>query len=88
VVAIGTIHTLPQQTLPAFANHDHVEGGLPADGVDAEAVIEALTRAGVDESAMVARPQREGIGSVAASWHALWTRFRDTCASSQAASRT
>jgi len=38
-------------------------------------------RHGVDDGAMAARLQREGVDAFAASWHALLNRIREKCAS-------
>ena len=81
LAAPGTINTLPEKTLLAFADHGKVERALPADGGYAEAVIEEFRREGVDDDALAARLQREGVDSFATSWHALLTRIRDKCAS-------
>jgi transaldolase len=87
LAAAGTINTLPEKTLLAFADHGKVEGALPVDGGYAEAVLEEFRREGVDDSALASRLQREGVDSFATSWHALLTRIREKCASSTPVSR-
>jgi transaldolase len=77
LAAPGTVNTLPEKTLLAFADHGRVEGPLPADGGYAEAVIEEFHREGVDDNALAARLQREGVDAFATSWHALLTRIRE-----------
>jgi transaldolase len=77
LAAPGTINTMPEKTLLAFADHGRVEGVLPADGGYAEAVIEEFHREGVDDDALAVRLQREGVDAFATSWHALLTRIRD-----------
>lgn len=79
LAAPGTINTLPEKTLLAFADHGQVEGPLPLDGGYAEAVIEEFHREGVDDDALAARLQREGVDAFATSWHALLTRIREKC---------
>lgn len=79
LVAPGTINTLPEKTLLAFADHGRAEGSLPLDGGYAEAVIEAFRREGVDTDALAAQLQREGVNTFATSWHALLTRIREKC---------
>ena len=79
LAAPGTINTLPEKTLLAFADHGQVERVLPADGGYAEAVIEEFVREGVDDAALAARLQREGVDAFATSWHALLTRIREKC---------
>ena len=80
LAAPGTINTLPEKTLLAFADHGRVERSLPADGGYAEAVIEEFRREGVDDDALAARLQLEGVDAFANSWHALMTRIREKCA--------
>jgi transaldolase len=80
LAAPGTIDTMPEKTLLAFADHGKVERPLPPDGGYAEAVIEEFTREGVDDDALAARLQREGVDAFATSWHALLTRIREKCA--------
>ena len=80
LAAPGTINTLPEKTLLAFADHGQVDRPLPVDGGYAEDVIEEFHREGVDEGALAARLQREGVESFATSWHALLTRIREKCA--------
>jgi transaldolase len=77
LAAPGTINTLPEKTLLAFADHGQVERSLPADGGFAEAVIEEFRREGVDDDALATRLQREGVDAFATSWHALLTRLRE-----------
>ncbi len=81
LAAPGTINTMPEQTLLAFADHGRVERVLPTDGGDAEAVIEEFRSEGVDDDALAARLQHEGVDAFATSWHALLTRIREKCAS-------
>lgn len=80
LAAPGTINTLPEKTLLAFADHGQVEGTLPRDGGDAEDVVEAFQREGVDDQALAARLQCEGIDAFATSWHALLKRIHEKCA--------
>jgi transaldolase len=76
LAAPGTINTLPEKTLLAFADHGQVVHALATDGGYAEAVIDEFTREGVDVAALAARLQREGVEAFATSWHALLTRIR------------
>ena len=82
LVAPGTINTLPEKTLLAFADHGTVEHALATDGGYAEALIGELRREGVDDDALAARLQREGVDTFAASWRALLTRIHDKSAAS------
>jgi len=81
LAAPRTINTLPEKTLLAFADHGRIERAIPEDGGYADAVIEEFRREGVDDGAMAARLQREGVDAFAASWHALLNRIREKCAS-------
>jgi transaldolase len=81
LAAPGTINTLPEKTLLAFADHGRVELPLPPDGGDAETLIEAFRHEGGDDDALAARLQREGVDAFATSWHALLARIHEKCAS-------
>ncbi len=71
LAAPDTINTIPEKTLRAFAEHGSVSGLMPADGGNAEALLEEFKRAGVNEAELAARLQREGADAFVASWHAL-----------------
>ncbi len=74
--APGTINTMPEKTLLAFADHGVVEHALkPGEGY-AEAVIAEFRREGVDDDVLAARLQHEGVDAFAESWHALLTGIR------------
>jgi transaldolase len=77
LAAPGTINTLPEKTLLAFADHGQVEQALPTHGGPAEAEIDAFRHEGIDVDALAARLQREGVDAFATSWHALLTRIRN-----------
>jgi transaldolase len=71
LAAPDTIDTLPEKTLLAYADHGKVGAAMAADGGDAETVLDAFRRAGVDEPALAARLQREGAEAFSTSWRAL-----------------
>ena len=71
LAAPDTINTMPEKTLAAFADHGRVEGVLPLDGGDADAVLADFTRIGVDDTALAAQLQREGTASFDQSWKDL-----------------
>lgn len=77
LAAAGTINTLPEQTLLAFAEHGKLGPALPADGGYAEAIIEEFTREGLNSDDLAIRLQREGVDAFATSWHALLTQIRE-----------
>ena len=62
---------MPEKTLLAFADHGKVNGALPVDGGDADALLAEFARAGVDDAALAADLQREGTRSFATSWNDL-----------------
>ena len=77
LAAPDTINTIPDKALLAFADHGKVGAPLPADGGNAEAVLEEFRREGVDDEALAARLQREGVEAFTASWSALMVRIKE-----------
>ena len=77
LAAPDTINTIPEKTLRAFADHGKVGASLPANGGYAEAVLEEFRREGIDDEALAARLQREGVESFAKSWSGLMARIRE-----------
>ena len=77
LLAPDTINTIPEKTLLAFADHGKVGAALPADGGYSEAVLEEFRREGVDDEALAARLQHEGVQAFAKSWSALMARIRE-----------
>lgn len=71
LAAPDTINTMPDKTLLAFADHGVVRGVMPTDGGDADRVLAEFARAGINETALAARLQREGTTSFAKSWNEL-----------------
>ena len=88
LAAPDTINTIPEKTLLAFADHGAVGGVLPADGGDAEKVIAAFAKAGVDDEKLAADLQREGADSFVASWKDLLDRIETKAAALKAAVRS
>ncbi|MGV8917081.1 MAG: transaldolase [Pseudomonas sp.] len=86
LAAPGTINTLPEKTLLAFADHGKVGRALPLNGGGAESVISEFRQVGVDADALAVRLQREGVEAFAVSWHALLARIREKCESSPTSS--
>lgn len=77
LAAADTINTIPEKTLNAFADHGTVDAVLPADGGDAETVLQAFKHDGIDTEALAARLQREGAAAFVASWQALLLRVKE-----------
>ena len=75
LVAPGTVNTMPEKTLLAFAQHGRIGTTLRADGGDAEEVIAAFTQHGVDVPALAAQLQVNGARAFADSWNDLLTRI-------------
>jgi len=71
LAAPHSVNTMPEKTLLALADHGEIGAMLPADGGDAEDVIERFRRAGVDPDALGAKLQRDGADSFVASWQEL-----------------
>jgi transaldolase len=71
LAAPDTIDTMPENTLLAFADHGSVGELLPVDGGDAEQVIAAFAKAGIDDEKLAADLQREGAQSFVESWKDL-----------------
>jgi transaldolase len=84
LAAPDTINTIPEKTLLAFAEHGKVGAALPADGGYAEVVLEEFRREGVDDEALAARLQQEGVEAFAKSWRALMARIRERSSQSVA----
>jgi len=71
LAAPGTINTMPEATLRAFAEHGKLGGGLAADGGDCEVVLERFARAGINVARLADHLQREGADGFVESWKDL-----------------
>ncbi|MGE3836165.1 MAG: transaldolase [Acidimicrobiia bacterium] len=71
LAAPGTIDTIPEPTLLAFAAHGEVCDLLTPDAATAAAVLDAVAAAGVDVVALAAKLQDDGADAFRASWAAL-----------------
>ncbi len=67
----GSVDTIPEAALLAFADHGKIVGPLDADTTDADAVLAAVSAQGVDIEALAARLQEEGARAFDSSWNAL-----------------
>ena len=67
----NTVNTMPEDTLLAFGDHGAVNGVLPRNGGDAEAVLAAFSKAGIDLAQLAATLQSEGAESFVGSWKHL-----------------
>ncbi len=86
LAAPDTINTIPEKTLRAFADHGKVGEVLPVDGGDAESVIAAFAKAGVDDEQLAADLQRDGAADFVASWKDLLDCIESKHATLRAAS--
>ena len=77
LAAPRTINTIPEKTLLAFADHGKPGATLPVDGGLADAVLEEFRREGVDDEALAAQLQRDGVLAFAKSWAGLLARIRE-----------
>jgi transaldolase len=75
LAAEGTIDTIPEKTLLAFADHGKVSAPLLAETSYAEDIIAKLQQEGLDDNALAARLQHEGVSEFAKSWRALLARI-------------
>ena len=71
LAAEGTVNTVPEKTLQSFAESGVVEGVLGIDTADADAVVEAVGKAGIDVDALAAKLQADGRDSFVQSWNDL-----------------
>jgi len=60
LAAPNTVNTMPEETLLAFADHGVISGALSPDGGDAESVLAAHAKAGIDLTALAAQLQADG----------------------------
>jgi transaldolase len=75
LAAEGTIDTIPEKTLLAFADHGNVSAPLLTETSYAEDIIAKLRHEGLDDNALASRLQREGVCDFAKSWRTLLERI-------------
>ncbi|HEY4972137.1 MAG TPA: transaldolase family protein, partial [Steroidobacteraceae bacterium] len=68
LAAPGTVNTMPEATLLAFADHGKVNGPMPADGGDADALLAQFAHSQVEQGPIAAQLQRDGARSFTKSW--------------------
>jgi transaldolase len=71
LAAPNTVDTMPEKTLLAFADHGELRGTIPADGGDAEDVLDDIARSGIDLEALAAQLQKDGAEAFVKSWEDL-----------------
>ena len=67
----GTVDTMPEKVLLAFADHGEFEGLLGEDASEADRVISEIEKAGVDVDALASTLQTEGRDLFVESWNDL-----------------
>ena len=67
----GTVDTMPEKVLLAFADHGEFEGLLSEDASEADRVISEIEKAGVDVDALASTLQTEGRDLFVESWNDL-----------------
>jgi transaldolase len=80
LAAPESIDTMPEKTLLAFAAGGAVKSVMAKDGGDAEQVLAAFSKAGIDVDALAARLQVEGAESFVKSWKELMKRIEQKSA--------
>lgn len=77
LVVAGTVNTMPEKTMQAFADHGEVEGDQVTTRYDdAEATMAALADAGIDYDDVIAVLEEEGVQKFVASWEELLETVR------------
>jgi transaldolase len=84
LAAPGTIDTVPEKTLLAFADHGSLGERLEPDYAAAERAISAAADAGIDADALAEHLQRHGAGAFTADWDALLTAIEEKAANLKA----
>jgi transaldolase len=75
LAAPDTINTMPEKTLRAFADHGQLQGVMPSDGGNADAVLAKIGQTGLDVAALADRLQVEGAQAFVKSWRDLLQRI-------------
>jgi transaldolase len=72
LVAPGTVNTMPEPTIHAFADHGEVRpDAVTSSYGKAKQVLDDLARIGIDYDDVIATLEREGVEKFAASWNEL-----------------
>src|SRR5262249_13667712 len=71
LAAPNTVNTIAEETALAFGQHGAVDRAMPRDGGDAEQVLVAIVRAGVDVGMLARELQDEGAKGFVDSWKDL-----------------
>ena len=72
LVTAGTVNTMPEKTMNAFADHGVVSGDEVRGRYDeAQAVIDDLERLGIEYDDVIDTLEQEGVDKFVASWQEL-----------------
>lgn len=72
LVVAGTVNTMPEKTLEAFADHGEVQGDqVTGRGDDAQQVLDAIVAQGVDWEDVMVALEKEGVDKFKKSWTEL-----------------
>ena len=72
-----SVNTMPEETLLALAENDHIDGVLARDGGDNEELLSEFEGAGVDLAALAKQLQDEGADKFVKSWTDLLERIEE-----------
>lgn len=68
----GTVNTMPEATMEAFADHGEVDGDqVRANHAEARTTMDELAEAGIDYDDVIAKLEREGVEKFVVSWDEL-----------------
>jgi transaldolase len=76
LVAPGTVNTMPERTLLAFADHGQVGGPIDPGSDSPSQLLEKAAEAGIDLDRIAAELEREGLRSFSDSYERLLERLR------------
>jgi transaldolase len=71
LAATGTINTMPEKTLLAFADHGVIKGVMEADGGDVKDLLADFAMSDIDLTELAEELQKEGLKSFKKSWSDL-----------------
>lgn len=80
LAAPGTINTMPEKTLKAFADHGKLQCAIDIDRGDGDATIAKIVAFGIDVDALAVTLQDEGAQTFVKSWQQLLQRIADKAA--------
>ena len=79
LIGPDTVNTMPPETLDAFLYHGSASYSLGADADVARRDLEALSRLGIDLSAITRELELEGVDSFRDSWDKLLVSLKEKC---------